>query len=419
MFQQHKSQNQHLAAQRSANSEGSEQRLRVAMIVAGFPQPESPDRGIFNFRAAKGLRELVDLTVIHLRTWRPGRPAIHMSNYQKIPVITISAIQVPTASWTFNVALYRLFGWRRVCSLLEKFDLIHSVEGAFVGVIASSWSRRARIKHVTQLIGGDVSVLPKLMGSRVLAGWEQNVQGVACNSQRLAKEFLALYPKVQNVRTLYRGVDLSYYHPSGSGAGPFSLRPPVRFFYVGGFASYTNWPYGDNTKGGRTLLAAWQQGEEDLVRSGASLLIAGPRANSDDIVAWRSSLRKPEHVYIAGHLHPEVIPQYMRSSDVVLIPSMAEGLPNVAMEAAACGRPVFGSSVGGIPEVIEDGETGLILPPGDVTSWKNALVSYANQPNELRSLGKRARQRMELMFDCSGYAKHLVDLYYTALGETG
>jgi glycosyltransferase involved in cell wall biosynthesis len=96
---------------------------------------------------------------------------------------------------------------------------------------------------------------------------------------------------------------------------------------------------------------------------------------------------------------------------------MEEGLPNVAMEASACGRPVFGSNVGGIPEVVLNKETGLILPAGDVVTWKNALIGYAGQSHKLREMGERARMHMELLFDCRKYARQMLDLYSSALRE--
>ena len=96
---------------------------------------------------------------------------------------------------------------------------------------------------------------------------------------------------------------------------------------------------------------------------------------------------------------------------------MQEGLPNVAMEAAACGRAVFGSMVGGIPEVVRHGVTGLILPPGDVTAWANAIVEYSTQAAALERMGKSARQVMELSFDHRRYAPEMLDLYAAALRE--
>jgi len=96
---------------------------------------------------------------------------------------------------------------------------------------------------------------------------------------------------------------------------------------------------------------------------------------------------------------------------------MQEGLPNVVMEASACGRAVFGSNAGGIPEVIVNGETGLVLSAGDVTAWKNALTTYAIKPDELTRMGKGARQRAKAQFDTDNYAPQMLDLYDAAMRE--
>jgi len=96
---------------------------------------------------------------------------------------------------------------------------------------------------------------------------------------------------------------------------------------------------------------------------------------------------------------------------------MQEGLPNVVMEASACGRAVFGSNAGGIPEVIVNGETGLILSTGDTEAWKNALKTYATKVDELSTLGQRARHRTEALFDSRLYGSGMLKLYATAMKE--
>jgi glycosyltransferase involved in cell wall biosynthesis len=102
---------------------------------------------------------------------------------------------------------------------------------------------------------------------------------------------------------------------------------------------------------------------------------------------------------------------------------MEEGLPNVAVEASACGRPVFGSSLEGIAEVVIQGSTGLVLPLGDVRSWAEALVAYSKRPADLRKMGEAARVFMERAFDRNSYAKETLDLYRSVmrqpLGGTG
>jgi glycosyltransferase involved in cell wall biosynthesis len=266
------------------------------------------------------------------------------------------------------------------------------------------------------LIGSDTnSILPGIRSRYPLPGWHRSVHGVACNSNALRSTFQSMYPDVPNVRVVYRGVDLDVFNPAGPARGPLAGRRPVRFLFLGGFPEYSDLPSGSNTKGGLTLLSAWQAAETELVRTGTSLFLGGPHANSRVVTTWRAGLKAPEHVFVAGTIPPIEIPGYIRSADAVLVPSMEEGLPNISMEASACGRPVLGSTVGGIPEVVADGQTGILIEPGNVSAWRAALVQYSREPDRLRSMGLRARQRMEGLFDARTYAPKMLDLYQAAL----
>jgi glycosyltransferase involved in cell wall biosynthesis len=387
--------------------------LRVIMIVTGFPHPDDLHSGVFNLRAAKALSHSVDITVIHLRAWKPGRPRVESSNVEGMPVVTVTVPQAPV--WrNFNLTIYRVLGWSRVRSSLAACDLIHSVDLGFPAILGSAWGRLAQVRHVTQVI---TDIPFSGYRCRSIVGWKKHVHGVACNSRLLTKQLLELFPDAPNVRTVYRGVDLNLYRPDGTIAGPLANRSPVRFLYLGGFPSYSGLPHNSNTKGGETLLEAWRAAEETLIASGASLCVAGPDCDSSEFADWRASLKRPDRVHLGGLIHPDIVPAYIRSSDVTLIPSLQEGLPNLAMEAGACGRTVFGSDVGGIPEVVTSGETGLILPAGIVTAWKDALIAYATKVDELKIMGTRARHRMEALFDSKEYATKMLDLYAAALRE--
>lgn len=392
------------------------------MIVNGFPHPAQPNGGIANFRTARALGELTDLKVVFLRSWKPGRRLISRSGseYGGVPVTTLAIPQLPLSSvagFLTNVALYRSLGWLLLRATLRDRNLIHSV-GALPGIVGSNWATRTGIHHVYQATGSDVNTsFPSMHTVDAISGWEKHIHGVACVSRMLETGFRALYPYVPNVRTVYRGVNVDHFRSMGFMAGALADCPPVRYLFLGGFPPYPTQPYRSNTKGGETLLAVWRAAEEELISANAFLLIAGPESGSDRIKSWRASLGQPQRVYIGGLISPDLISGYMRSADVVLLPSMQEGLPSVAMEASACARPVFGSNVGGIPEVIIHEETGLLLPAGDIAAWKSALVRYARQPALLKTMGERARKRMETQFDSNHYAPQILDLYCASLDQ--
>jgi glycosyltransferase involved in cell wall biosynthesis len=392
-------------------------RLRVAMVVTGFPHGAEPARGRFNLHAAQSLAHLVDLTVVFLRAWLPGRSAVRVAHYEGVRVVTIAVPRLP-GDEQVNLVLYRWLGWRLLRSLLRGCDLIHSVDAAGAGIPASAWARRARVRHVAQVIGSDVNaILPRLRTRASVAGWDRILHGVACNSRALAGAFQALYPHTRNVWTVYRGVDLERFHPTGPATGPLADRPPVRFLFLGGFTPYPALPHRANTKGGETMLAAWKAAEDSLIASGASLMVAGPRADTEFVNRWRARLRRPDQVSLSGALPPERVPALIRSADVVMVPSMEEGLPNVGVESSACARAIFGSDVGGIPEVVVHEQTGLLLPAGDVSAWQTALAEYAGRADALQRMGERARQHMEASFDRRRYAPRMLELYQAALSE--
>jgi glycosyltransferase involved in cell wall biosynthesis len=291
---------------------------------------------------------------------------------------------------------------------------VHSV-GALIGVVASEWAGRLALPHVCQIVGSDVnSHLAKSYRSPFVRGWEKHLHAVACNSSALKKAFLDLYPGTANAETIYRGVDLRAFVPDGEVAGPLVGKPAPRFLFLGGYEANHNLPFGYNTKGGDTLMRAWAVAELDLASSGASLLFAGPGADSEIVRRWRLGLRRPGNVFIGPQLEPAAVADHLRSCDAVLIPSMQEGLPNLAMEAAACGRAVIGSNVGGIPEALRHETTGLILPPGDTGAWANALIRVCQCPAWIAQLGAAGRRFMEAKFDSFSYAPKMLALYTRA-----
>jgi glycosyltransferase involved in cell wall biosynthesis len=394
----------------------SDGKLRVVLVTSNFPNPAQPDRGEVNVQQAQCLTKAAEVMVLYTRAFLPGRPLMRKEMFKGIPLRTLSIPQM-RGLLAPNVILYRWLGWPFVASLLRSVDLVHSI-GMWTSIVVSGWAKRAGIHHTGQATGSDVNeILPRLRESRIIRGWETHLHGVACNSKALARAFLNLYPTVPGVRAIYRGVRLDRFQPEGDATGWAAGRPPVRFLFLGGFAPRLSDPRSLNLKGGEMLLDVWRTNEDILYAHRSSLFIAGTASDTPTVHHWRNSLHHTEQVGIGGVIRPEAMPAVLRASDVVLVPSLAEGLPNVVMEAAACGKPSFGSDVGGIPEVIRNGETGVLLPSLDKEAWARALLDYSGRAAALRCMGEKARLLMEAEFNHNKYGHSLVDFYREALSR--
>jgi glycosyltransferase involved in cell wall biosynthesis len=80
--------------------------------------------------------------------------------------------------------------------------------------------------------------------------------------------------------------------------------------------------------------------------------------------------------------------------DLAVLPSYTEGLPNIALEAFCAGVPVVGTAVGGIPEVVEDGLSGYLVPPGDPQTLASRIVAALSSEDRRRSMGEHGRKRI-------------------------
>jgi glycogen(starch) synthase len=109
-------------------------------------------------------------------------------------------------------------------------------------------------------------------------------------------------------------------------------------------------------------------------------------------------LRLGGAVEVAGPVAPSRLPDLLGSATLVLVPSRREGLPMVAVEAGMMARPVVAARVGGLPEVIVDGRTGVLVPPEDARALAHAVCALLADPSRTTELGRRARARVQAMF---------------------
>lgn len=123
------------------------------------------------------------------------------------------------------------------------------------------------------------------------------------------------------------------------------------------------------------------------------------RLDLSDVVTWM------------GAQPPSVVHQQLQACDIFCLPSFAEGLPVVLMEAMAVGRPVVTTYISGIPELVENNVTGLVLPAGRVDLLADALLRLVNDGELRAQLVKAGRTRVEAMHNIGPIAAQLGGLF--------
>ena len=105
------------------------------------------------------------------------------------------------------------------------------------------------------------------------------------------------------------------------------------------------------------------------------------------------------------------VPEMLKGLDVFVLPSRNEGISNTILEAMACALPVVATDVGGNAELVEDGRTGAIVPPGDADALASAIEAYVSDAQRRREHGRRARERIEQQFSMQAMVANYLHVY--------
>lgn len=385
------------------------------LMLGSMPNPDYPSKGVFNQRAANSIGERVDLVVVSIRSWKPGRKLKEVENYENYTLIRLSIPHKPAANGFFhylNQKIWIIFILFLTGKQISNCDLVHSVSGSY-GFAGAGVASRLKVPHVLQLTGSDVnSEYPQLLGSSQVKSLLKHTQAVVGNSRRLVIDFQNLFSSSFESAVIYRGVDLEAFRAEQA------TESSNRFLYLGGLDAYPYYSHGMNTKGGLTLMKAWKRSESKLKELKAELSFGGPSTPNTQFDEWIASLKHPELVKSCGVLSSESVKEAYKVSQFVIIPSMEEGLPNVAVEASAKGRILIGSDTGGIPEVIENNSSGFIFSAGNEEELAKMLIRACELGYPERAeMSRKARMHVESQFDHSRFGEDYQKLYQKLCAE--
>lgn len=168
-------------------------------------------------------------------------------------------------------------------------------------------------------------------------------------------------------------------------------------------------------KGLHRLIAALSEvGGEDW-----HLVVAGTGPEEQRCRARVDALGRADQATFTGILSPEDVERLLSAVDILALPSTTEGMPYVVLEAMACGLPVVASRVYGIPEMVRDGEGGVLVDPTDVGGLARALQRLIADGSLRKRMGSAGRERFQESFTLERQVSAIENVYRELLGSRG
>lgn len=294
--------------------------------------------------------------------------------------------------------------FRKAADRVAVYPKRHAWDAGLIGRVAGL-IREERIELAqTTLFYADVigAAASRLTGVKAVVSWEAVTQPYGplhLAAYRLASKWMTLSVSVSEAirrrvseergvpasktRAILYGVDTERFRPLPGGAARRGLGLKGKGPVFGVIARLTE------QKGHRFLLEAAASALR--VRPDLRFVFAGDGPLRETLEAQARGLGIGDRVRFLGFRSD--VPALLAAFDVFVLPSLYEGLPNAVLEAMACGRPVVATAVDGTPEVVEDGVTGLLVPPRDPARLSEALLKTAGSARLRERMGREARRR--------------------------
>ncbi len=317
----------------------------------------------------------------------------------------------PPGHWFHGLAGYSMYKCikNKVDSILHDFTphIIHTHTATPDGYTGLLLKKRYKIPMVCSLRGSDINLYPfrdkltMFITKKVLSNADQ----IISVSHALEKTAEEIVMPLKQIRVLHNGCD--FINNSFKEDDRVKIRKNIGIsdnesviIFVGALM---------RDKGVYELINAFTKISAKHPAVQLIILGEGPENNSLNKIISNNRLNNKIHL-IGSHPHDEVY-LWLKASDLFVLPTYNEGLPNALLEAMACGLPVIASKVGGIPEVVKDGENGILIAAKNAGALYQALDQMLLNVNLSKGMGKKGKELIENEFTWESNAKKMTDLY--------
>ncbi len=292
-----------------------------------------------------------------------------------------------------------------IARLARRFDLVqsHSLKAHLEVAVAGVLARRPVVLDLHDLV-------EEGLGRRLLGLASRLATVSLANSSATAQTVGGASSKV---RVVHPGVDISRFFPDSMDPAvrsELTARPEAPLVGIVGRV--------DPNKGVHILVEAMGRPGNGLGQ--AHLAIIGREHVAS--AAFATDLRRRAEELLGDRVRfiapREDVPDVLRALDILVNASLHEPFGRTVLEAQACGIPVVATNAGGIPELVEDGRTGLLVPPLDVAALEAALEKLVDDETLRRDLAEKAATQAREQFSVVGQALAAGDVYRSAVGRS-
>jgi len=384
--------------------------MKVLAITNLYPNLQQPHRAPYNRHQFRMLNELHEVQVIapiawtdEWSAWRRSLPPLPAERRMKFDGLTVDYPRY----WFTPKVLRRWYGSFYLASIRSTFervraefrpDIVFAPWAYPDGNAAVQLARQAGLPIVVQVHGSDIRELDRyaarLSGTRAAV---READGVIAVSQDLAERVVLLGAAPDRVRVVIDGVDKRSFCPGSRAQAQQRLRlqPDRRhLLFVGNLVP---------VKGLDILLAACQQLPAQTGPWQLHLFGGGPLEQQLRGLAYEVYGLGSRVVFHGPIAHAD-LPDWFRAADLFVLASRSEGVPNVLLEAAACGLPFVASRVGGIPEIANLGASRLV-PPEQPAALSAAIADMLRDPGPP---GDGPRDRHEAVAEIAAFLESFV-----------
>ena len=293
----------------------------------------------------------------------------------------------------------------------RPFDLVLGVSMLPDAEAAVVIGRELGLPVAGLAVGSDVMVYPDRMPVlwRRLCATLERVDLPVGVSQSICRRLAATGKCRREPLCVYLGRDAGQFAPAenkgrvrdhlGYSAGK------IVGVYVGGLVE---------SKGMKELAAAAEPLLHEQERF--QLVCVGDGPARHRLLALQSRVGREAAVMLPGRVTPEEVPPFLQAADFLVLPSYSEGMPQAVLEAMNCGLPVVATRVGGVPEAVIDGETGLLVEPRNVEQLRAAMERMiADEPFRLAA-GPKGLARVREVFDSRRSAHVFAEALWSLVG---